>query len=287
MLRQIHKSHLGIVKCRQRARDVLFWPGISVDIEQMMNNWSVCVDHANKQPSEPLKPTFPPSLPRKRIGADLFEFRGEHYLLSVCYRSRFPEVTKLELLRSGAVVEELKRQFGVHGIPAEVVADNGPWFTSSEFKEFVKDYWFKHTTSSPRYPQSNGKADGTIQRVKSLWRKYDDKYLALLDYRTRTTPLPDIGLSPAQLLMGRWLRNELHMMESLLTPTSNNQDEISKHLKKTKEDQKKYHDRHASKSMKERRQCTKVRMQPDSNSKPWRAAIVVRHHHRRRKKLPS
>ena len=56
-------------------------------------------------------------------------------------------------------------------------------------------------------------------------------------------------------------------MESLLTPTSNNQDEISKHLKKTKEDQKKYHDRHASKSMKERRQCTKVRMQPDSNRK--------------------
>lgn len=133
----------------------------------------------------------------------MFEFRGEHYLLSVCYRSRFPEVTKLESLRSGAVVEELKRQFGVHGIPAEVVADNGPWFTSSEFKEFVKDYWFKHTTSSPRYPQTNGKADGTIQTVKSLWRKYDDKYLALLDYRARTTPLPDIGLSPAQLLMGR------------------------------------------------------------------------------------
>ena len=101
------------------------------------------------------------------------------------------------------MVEELKRQFGVHGIPAEVVADNGPWFTSSEFKEFVKDYWFKHTTSSPRYPKTNGKADGTIQTVKSLWRKYDDKYLALLYYRTRTTPLPDIGLSPAQLLMGR------------------------------------------------------------------------------------
>ena len=32
MLRQIHKSHLGIVKCRQRAREVLFWPGMSVEI---------------------------------------------------------------------------------------------------------------------------------------------------------------------------------------------------------------------------------------------------------------
>ena len=43
MLRQIRKSHLGIVKCRQRAREVLFWPGMSVEIEQMVINCSVCV----------------------------------------------------------------------------------------------------------------------------------------------------------------------------------------------------------------------------------------------------
>ena len=48
MLRQIHKSHLGIVKCRQRAREVLFWPGISVEIEQMVTNCSVCADNAKK-----------------------------------------------------------------------------------------------------------------------------------------------------------------------------------------------------------------------------------------------
>ena len=41
MLRQIHKSHLGIVKCRQRVREVLFWPGMSVEIEQMVINCSV------------------------------------------------------------------------------------------------------------------------------------------------------------------------------------------------------------------------------------------------------
>ena len=98
---------------------------MSVDIEQMITNCSVCADYGKKQPSEPLKPTIPPSLPWKKIGTDLFEFRGEHYLISVCYRSKSPEVTKMESLRSGAVVEELKRQFGVHGIPAEVVSDNG------------------------------------------------------------------------------------------------------------------------------------------------------------------
>ena len=125
MLRQIHKihkSHLRIVKCRQRARDVLFWPGMSVEIEQMGTNCSVRADYAKKQPSEPLKPSVPPSLPWKKIGTDLSEFCVEHYLLCVCYRSKFIEVAKLEFLRSGAVIEELKRQFGVHGIPAEVTS---------------------------------------------------------------------------------------------------------------------------------------------------------------------
>ena len=66
MLRQIHKSHLGIVKCRQRARDVLFWPGMSVHIEEMVNSCSVCADYAKKQPPEPLKPTVLQSFHGKR-----------------------------------------------------------------------------------------------------------------------------------------------------------------------------------------------------------------------------
>ena len=46
---------------------------------------------------------------------------------------------KMESLRSSDVVEELKRQFGVHGIPAEVVSDNGPQFSRSKFQEFAKE----------------------------------------------------------------------------------------------------------------------------------------------------
>ena len=240
MLRQIHKSHLGIVKCRQRAREVLFWPGMSLDVEQMVTNCSVCADLAKKQPTRSLKPTVPPSLPWQNIGTDLFEFQGEHYLLSVCYRSKFPEVSKMESLRSSVVVEELKRQFGVHGIPAEVVSDNGPQFSSSEFQEFAKEYGFKPVTNFPHYPKANGEAERAVQTAKNLWRKNNDKYRALLDYRT--TPIPGIELPPAQLLMGRRLRNGLPMMDSLLQPANVNQKDVSKYLKKMKEDQKKHHD---------------------------------------------
>jgi transposase InsO family protein len=44
----------------------------------------------------------------------------------------------MESTRSSAVVDELKRQFCVHGIPAEVISDNGPQYSSREFQEFEK-----------------------------------------------------------------------------------------------------------------------------------------------------
>ena len=71
----------------------------------MVTNWSVCAEFARKQPTEPLKPIVPPSIPWQKIGTDLFEFQG-NTIYSVCYRSKFPEVTKMESLRSSVVVEE-------------------------------------------------------------------------------------------------------------------------------------------------------------------------------------
>ena len=121
---------------------MLFWPDMSVHIHEMVANCSLCADYGKRQPSEPLKPTVPPKFPWEKIGSDLFEFRGEHFLVSVCYHSKFPEVTKMESTKSSAVVDELKRQFSVHGIPAEVIPDNEPQYSSCEFQEFVREYGF-------------------------------------------------------------------------------------------------------------------------------------------------
>ncbi|CAB4027174.1 Transposon Ty3-G Gag-Pol poly [Paramuricea clavata] len=186
----------------------------------------------------------------------------------------------MEWTRSSAVVDELKPQFCVYGIPAEVISDNGPQYSSHEFQQFAKEYGFKHTTSSPHFLRANGEAVRAIQTIKNLWRRGNDKYLALLHYRT--TPLPNIELSPAQLLMGCPLRNDLPVMESLLQPANNSPQRISKYLMKTKvikEDQKKYHDKHASKELKELQPGAKVRLEPWTYSKEWKPATLVRHHH--------
>ena len=152
MVRQIHKSHLGIAKCRQRAREVLFWTGMSLDVEQMVTYCKVCADFAKKQLTEPLDLLYHHHVLGRRYEPICLNFKGST-ILSVCYRSKFPEVTKMEYLRSSAVVEEQTKQFGVHGIPAEVVSDNGPQFSSSEFQEFAKEYSFSSMSPVRRTTQ--------------------------------------------------------------------------------------------------------------------------------------
>ena len=110
--------------------------------------------------------------------------------------------------------------FARHGIPNLVISDNGPQFSSEEFKEFSKRYQFSHQTSSPRHPQANGLVERTVGIVTSILKKAkqanEDPHLALLAYRT--TGHEVTGVSPGQLLMGRRLRTTLPMIPSQLQP---------------------------------------------------------------------
>ena len=54
MLERIHGSYLGIEKCIDRARESLFWPGISKHIQERVSTCAVCNRHKNNQPKEPL-----------------------------------------------------------------------------------------------------------------------------------------------------------------------------------------------------------------------------------------
>ena len=140
--------------------------------------------------------------------------KGTDYLITVDYFSRYPEVTQLRTTTSSTVINSLKSIFARHGIPETVRSDNGPQFASSEFDDFARNYQFRHTTSSPHFPSSNGQAERAVKQVKHLLKRADDPFLALLSYRS--TPMPWCGKSPAELLMGRNIRANLpHTTDSL------------------------------------------------------------------------
>ncbi|XP_021374310.1 uncharacterized protein K02A2.6-like [Mizuhopecten yessoensis] len=259
MLSLIHKSHLGIAKCKSRAREVMYWPCMNADIEDTVSNCSLCAEHQKLQGAEPLRPTPTPDLPYSHVGCDIFEFESRKYLLLVDYYSKYIDAVKLVSETTTSVIEVMKSVFACHGLPRKLRSDNGPQFTSAEFKKFCQTNEIIHETSSPHFQSSNGEAERAIQTVKQLWRKADDKEFALLDYRT--TPLEGINLSPSQLLMNRRPRNALPASENILKPSTYDSKKVKQHMDAQKAKQKVFYDqRRGVKELSPLEDGTEIRM---------------------------
>ena len=139
-LQKLHQGHLGIQRCRLRAVSSVWWPGSSQQIYQMVKGCHVCA-RKNPPPIEPMIPSELPDYPWQKVSSDL---KGKMYLLVADYFSRFPEVIQLSTTTSSSVIQTMKAIFARHGIPEQVVTDNGPQYASREMKEFASSYGFCH-----------------------------------------------------------------------------------------------------------------------------------------------
>ena len=88
VLGKIHAGHQGIHKCRQRASQSVWWPGLSKQLEELVKNCRACCKHQNQR-AEPLIPSKIPEHPWQKVGSDLFEWNKSTYLLIVDYYSHY------------------------------------------------------------------------------------------------------------------------------------------------------------------------------------------------------
>ena len=246
MLSKIHESHLGVEKSKKRARDIMYWPNMSTQISDMISKCTSCLKYQRKQSKQPLKQHEVPTNPWEKLAADLLTLNGTDYLLTVDYFSKWVEMSLLkDSTVSSEVITALKSMFARHGVPQELFTDNGPQFASRSFSIFAQKWEFKHTTSSPKYPQSNGQVENAVGTLKRMLKKAfedgTDPYIALLEYRN--TPVTGMEYSPAQLLMSRRLRSKLPTTHELLKPAV--VPDASAKLKATRSDYKLYFDQHA------------------------------------------
>ena len=77
ILAKIHTCYLGIVKCKQRARDILFWPGMEKDIEEVVNQCEICAEHRPSNPREPMTEEEIQTRPWEVVSTDLFKWNGD------------------------------------------------------------------------------------------------------------------------------------------------------------------------------------------------------------------
>jgi len=171
MLKRIHTGHMGMVKSKNRAKEVMFWPSMNSQIEDVVSNCPACTEHQSSNPKEPMIAHKLPDYPWQNVTTDLFELDNEHYLIVVDYYSRYFELERIPTTTSSAVINKMKTIFAWHGILEKVVSDNGPQFSTQEFAQFASEWDFSHVTSSPTYPQSNGLAEKAVHTAEQLLKK--------------------------------------------------------------------------------------------------------------------
>ena len=215
VLDKLHHGHLGITKCRERAKQSVWWPGISTQIQDLIKNCRTCARYYKNKP-EPLNPLPFPGRPWQIVAVDFFKCENKEYLLVVDYFSRYIELSPMNKKKTSTeVCQALQKIFARFGIPERVMSDNGPPFNSVEYVHFAAEWGFEIKHSSPRYPQSNGEVERAVQTVKNVIKKEKDSEKVLLAYRS--APL-SCGFSPAELLMGRKIRTLVPMLDTSLDP---------------------------------------------------------------------
>ena len=90
-------------------------------------------------PREPMTVGKIPSRPWEFVSTDSFTFHGDDYLLIVDSYSHFIEIARLTNTSSNTKIQHTKSIFARHGIPAALRSDNGPQYSSDEFKTFSKE----------------------------------------------------------------------------------------------------------------------------------------------------
>ncbi|GFN96526.1 retrovirus-related pol polyprotein from transposon 297-like protein [Plakobranchus ocellatus] len=90
ILEKIHEGHQGIEKCQLRARNSVFWIGITKDIHNKVKCCEICEQYSKSQVKQPLMQHEIPTQPFEKLAADIFHLDGQDFLLVADYYSKMP-----------------------------------------------------------------------------------------------------------------------------------------------------------------------------------------------------
>lgn len=217
-LQKLRMGHRGISACKVRAREALYWPWMTQDVENMLKHCITCQRNMPVNHYEPLMDIPLPTLTWQQLVIDLFRHDRSPHLLVIDYYSKYVEVEQLSSTAGRAVICSLKKTYARFTIPQEIMTDNGPPFDSKELASFNASWSIQRRKSLPHYPRSSGQAERAISTINAFFKAQEsgeDLNISLLNYRTTSTTTL---LPPAKTLAGRRISTLLPIHPNFLIP---------------------------------------------------------------------
>ena len=95
ILTHFYAAHIGVQATLRRARETVFWPHPSADVKNASDSCNTCKSLESHQSKQPLQSHDIIGQPWPKVGADLFSFADNEYLIIVDYLTNFWEVDNL------------------------------------------------------------------------------------------------------------------------------------------------------------------------------------------------
>ena len=235
VLNELHECHPGINRMKALARSYVWWPKLDQDIETKVKKCNSCQENRNQNAKAAIHPWEWTNQPWVRLHIDhAGPFLNKFYLIIIDSYSKWLEVipTKAD---TQDTIDIMRRLFATHGLPEQIVSDNGSPFTSRDFEEFLQRNGIQQIRTSPYHASSNGIAERSVQTFKKSIRKMSgendfEKNLQKFLFTYRITPQTTTGRTPAELLMRRRLTSALDLirpnvnreMQTTISNTCNN-----------------------------------------------------------------
>lgn len=160
VIQRLHAVHQGRDKSLQRARQAVFWPGLTSDVSNSCKACEQCQIHQPSQQKETISRDPMPSRIFEEVGADFFEYGDQHFMALIDCLSGWPQIYAFNKAPTRkSTIAKLRLHFAMVGVPALLRIDGGPQFVSAEMSRFLREWGIRHGVSSPHFPHSNRLAE--------------------------------------------------------------------------------------------------------------------------------
>ncbi|GJP65712.1 hypothetical protein CLOP_g22576, partial [Closterium sp. NIES-67] len=184
LIQEVHDSnlsgHFGVDKTLKALQRFYYWPDMVTDVQRYVAACPICqrMKSSHQRPTGLLQPLEPPQRPWQHVTMDFVTGlpagpSGNDAVLVVV--DRLTKMAHFAPCRTTITAEETARLFistvvRLHGIPAAIISDRDPKFTS----KFWQDTWARYGTrlqfSSAYHPQTDGQTERTNQTMEQLIR---------------------------------------------------------------------------------------------------------------------
>lgn len=230
ILQHYHDSpfagHFGYKKTIAKIQQhQLWWPKIEEDVRKHCKQCQLCQQTKGSKTRKYQQGSTTGELPFARVALDFWgtvtaDVQGNKYIL-VCIDTftRYVELYSLATTSYEEIVKTFFTRFILrHGVPKEIMTDNGPPFLSVFFGQLTKLLGSQNIFTPAYHPQSNGVVERFMSTLRRMILAYTDQetiattwshHIRIIQFVYNTTTHSATGHTPFFLTHGRHPRTPL------------------------------------------------------------------------------